>query len=349
MAALNFASDNNSGVAPQVLDAINEEASLSDAAYGSDVASQRMLDAFEEVFERRVEVYCVPTGTAANSLALASVNPVWGGVVCHHRAHIATDECAAPTVIGGGLSLLPVGGYHGMLDPIGIRDALDSRRDTGVHSVPATGISITQATEAGTRYPPEATAALADLAHSRDMMLHMDGARFANAVAAAGSSPAELTWRAGVDIMSFGATKGGALAAEAIVVFASRTRDDLERLRKRTGHLLSKQRFAAVQFNAWLSGGHWLELADHANQQAARLSRGLLDAGVELAHPVQANIVFARLHPAAIDAARAVGAQFHQDSPSPDSDGTLTVRFVTSWSTKATDVDALVGSISGIM
>jgi threonine aldolase len=180
------------------------------------------------------------------------------------------------------------------------------------------------------------------------MTVHMDGARFANAVAGAGSTPAELTWRAGVDAMSFGATKGGALAAEAVVVFSERTRDDIERLRKRTGHLLSKQRFAAAQFVAWLADDTWLRLADHANQLAVRLADGLTRAGIRISHPVEANITHAWFGPATMAAAGAVGAEFYQDSPVTASDGTLEVRLVTSWSTTPEDVDTLVAAVSSV-
>lgn len=342
---MRFASDNNSGVAPELIEAITAEAQRFDAAYGWDTTSQHMSEAFAEVFERPVEVYCVATGTAANAIGLAAVNPVWGGVVCHRDAHIAVDECAAPTVIGSGLTLLPLDGAHGRLTPPEVLEHLQARRDTGVHAVPATSISITQVTEAGTRYSPSEVAALGELAHDRDMALHLDGARFANAVASTGSSPAELTWRAGVDVMSFGATKCGALAAEAVVLFSDRVRDDVERLRKRTGHLLSKQRFAAAQFVAWFSGGTWLALADHANQLALRMAQGLTANGVELSHPVEANMVFAWFDPATLGAARAAGAEFYQDSPRPAADGSVEVRLVTSWSSSAEEVDDLLGVV----
>jgi threonine aldolase len=345
---VNFASDNNAGVIPEVIAAISSEAEHFDAAYGWDAASQRMNESFAEIFERAVDVYCVPTGTAANALGLAALNPMWGAVICHEHAHIVTDECAAPTVIGNGLTLLGLPGEHGKLTPAGIAAHLAARRDTGVHSVPATGISLTQATEAGTRYGPDEVGALSEFAHDRDMTVHMDGARFANAVAGAGSTPAELTWRAGVDAMSFGATKGGALAAEAVVVFSERTRDDIERLRKRTGHLLSKQRFAAAQFVAWLADDTWLRLADHANQLAVRLADGLTRAGIRISHPVEANITHAWFGPATMAAAGAVGAEFYQDSPVTASDGTLEVRLVTSWSTTPEDVDTLVAAVSSV-
>jgi threonine aldolase len=173
----------------------------------------------------------------------------------------------------------------------------------------------------------------------------MDGARFANAVASSGSTPAELTWRAGIDLLSFGATKGGAMAAEAIVVFTDDLRDDLERLRKRSGHLLSKQRFASAQFNGWLHDGAWLAHADHANECARRLERGLREAGVEILHPVEANMVFATLSPQAHAAAAAAGASYYVESPPPHDDG-LRVRLVTSWCTPNADVDRFLESVA---
>lgn len=343
---MNFASDNNAGVAPEVMEAISAEAVRSDAAYGWDETSQRMNESFAEIFERPVEVYCVSTGTAANALGLAALNPVWGAVLCNEHAHILTDECGAPTVVGSGLTLLGLSGEHGKLTPATVSEHLAARRDSGVHSVPVTGLSLTQATEAGTRYGPDEVGALGELAHSRGMTLHMDGARFANAVAEAGSTPAELTWRAGVDAMSFGATKGGALGAEAVVVFSERTRDDVERLRKRTGHLLSKQRFVAAQFVAWLAGGTWLRLADHANQMAVRLAEGLSRAGIDISHPVQANMVYAWFDSTALASAHDVGAEFYQESPLASADGKIEVRLVTSWSSAPEDVDTLTTAVT---
>ncbi len=344
---MNFASDNNAGVCPEVLEAIGEEALLADAAYGWDQRSAQLVGLISEVFEREVEVYCVPTGTAANSLALAAVNPRWGAVLCPEHSHLVADECAAPTVIGDGLTLRPLPAEHGKLTPDSVLDHLASHRDTGVHSVALTGISVAQVTETGTRYSPDELAELCTVAHGADMAVHLDGARFANAVAGSGSSPAELTWRAGIDIMSLGATKGGALGAEAVVVFRpERMRDDIERLRKRTGHLLSKQRFAAAQFLGWLNDGTWLALADHANQMAARLAEGLDRAGVRLSHEVEANMVFAWLDPAVIGALQAAGAVFYRDNPLPGDDGTAEVRLVASWSTSTEDVDRFVGIVS---
>lgn len=347
---MNFASDNNAGVCPEVLTAIIEEAERADAAYGWDEASARLESQLTDVFERPVLVLPVATGTAANSLALAATNPVWGGVLCHDSAHILLDECAAPTVIGGGLTLIGVGSAHSRLDVSTIEGFLERRRDSGVHTVPITGLSLTQATEAGTRYRASEVAELGELARSRSWRVQMDGARFANAVAAAGSSPAELTWKAGVDVLALGATKGGALAAEAVVVFSDDLRaqaEAFERLRKRSGHLLSKQRYMSVQFEAWLRHGVWLRYADHANVLATRLGDGLEASGVALVHPVEANMVFALLTTAQDLAARAVGARYYTERPADraaDSD-LVEARLVTSWSTTMSEVDRLIEAV----
>ena len=343
---MNFASDNNSGVCPEVIAAIAAEAESSDAAYGLDHQSARLEEAMAEVFERPVGVYPVPTGTAANALALAASNPVWGTVICHDLAHIAVDECSAPTVLGGGLTLTPLAADHGWLTPEAIDSHATNRRDNGVHTAAITGLSITQATEFGTVYSPAEIAALATTAHDRSMAVHMDGARFANAVAASGATPAELTWRAGVDLLSFGATKGGAMAAEAVIVFTDDLRDDLERLRKRSGHLLSKQRFASAQFNGWLADGTWLDHARHANACARRLADGLGAAGTEILHPVDTNMVFPVLSAAAHGALQAAGASYYVESPPPYDQG-LRVRLVTSWSTTEAAVDSFVETVAG--
>lgn len=345
---MNFASDNNSGVCTEVMAALTEEAERFDAAYGLDHASARLEATMSDMFERPVGVFPVATGTAANSVGLAATNPPWGGVICHAAAHIQVDECGAPTVIGSGLTLDPVDGEHGRLTPQAITTHLATRRDSGVHTVPITSLSITNSTEAGTRYGASEVAALCELAHGLGLRVHLDGARFANAVAGAGASPSELTWKAGVDIMSFGATKGGAMGAEAIVVFADDLREEaseaIERLRKRVGHLLSKQRFAAAQFNAWLADGVWLGHADHANDLARRLGEGLVDAGIDLAHPVETNMVFALFDQSADAAVRAVGAQYYtEDNP----DGRLEARLVTSWSSRLADVEALISAVAG--
>ncbi len=336
---MNFASDNTSGVCPEVLEGITTEASTFDAAYGLDNSAAQLQEKLAQIFERGVQVYPVATGTAANSIAIGATNPIWGTVVCHELAHIQVDECAAPTVISGGVTLDPLEAAHGKLTPQILQNRFYHRRDSGVHSTPLSGLSITQATEAGTVYQPEEIADLCGLAKANSMAVHLDGARFANAVASTGSSPAELTWKAGVDIMSFGATKGGALAAEAVIVFADIDCEIVERLRKRAGHLLSKQRMFTAQMLAWLNNDTWLTYANHANNLASKLGSGMADAGIQVAHDVEANMVFAWLDPATHSALTAAGAEYYTEARMGD---LVEARFVVSWSSGGRDVDDLL-------
>ena len=335
---MEFASDNTAGVCPEVLDAVAEEAVRNGAAYGDDRSSARLTAVLADVFEHDVAVYPVATGTAANSLALAATCPPWGGVLCHERAHVAVDELAAPTAIGNGLTLVRLPGDHGRIDP-GAIEAASTRVDHGVHTVPFTALTLTQSTEAGTRYHVDDIVALGAEAAAHGLVVHMDGARFANAVAATGASPADLTWRAGVDILSLGATKGGAMAAEAVVVFTPGLAPDLDRHRKRNGHLVSKQRFVAAQFLGWLDDGAWLRHADHANALAARLGEGLADAGLPPVHPVETNMVFLALDAEADATLTAAGAHYYSQ---PLARGLVEGRFVTSWATRADEVERLI-------
>ena len=337
---MEFASDNTAGVCPEVLDAVVREAGHTDAAYGDDLSSARLVEVLSELFEHPVAVHPVATGTAANSLALAATSPPWGGVLCHERAHVAVDELAAPTAIGNGLSLVGLPGEHGRIAP-GAIDAAHRRIDHGVHTVPFTALTLTQSTEAGTRYHVDTVAELCAEAAGHGLVVHMDGARFANAVAATAATPAELTWRAGVDLLSLGATKGGALAAEAVVVFTPGLAPDLDRHRKRNGHLVSKQRLVSAQFLGWLDDDAWLRHADHANSLAARLGRGLGDAGLEILHPVETNMVFAALDAEADAALRSAGAHYYT---LPLADGLVEGRFVTSWATRADEVERLIAT-----
>lgn len=341
---MNFASDNNAGVCPEVLDALAAESGRTAAAYGNDPTSDALTARLAEVFEHEVAVYPLATGTAANAVALASMNPPWGGVVCETEAHIAVDELAAPTVLGGGVTLMPLGGEDGRLDPATVRAHLALQVDD-VHWVPPTTLSLTNSTEAGTVYRPADVTALAEVARDAGLGVHVDGARFANAVASTGASPAALTWQAGVDVLCLGATKGGALAAEAVVVFRPDAVVAPERHRKRTGHLLSKQRLVAAQFLGWLDDDAWLRHAAHANSLAARLGDGLRAAGHPPVHPVETNMVFVHLPHATARRWWAAGASFYV-LPTPDPEVGL-ARFVTAWSTTDDDVDALLGLASG--
>lgn len=335
---MELASDNTAGVCDEVLAALGEEASRIDAAYGEDATSSRLTRALAEVFEHEVSVYPVATGTAANSLALAATCPPWGGVLCHPEAHIAVDELAAPTVIGGGITLHHVDGEHGRVDADELRDTF-VRVDHGVHTVPFHALSLTQPTEAGTVYRPDHLAELAQVAHDHGLVVHVDGARFANAIVSTGASPAELTWRSGVDVLSLGATKGGALAAEAVVAFDPAIAPHLDRHRKRTGHLLSKQRLVAAQLLGWLADDAWLRHAEHANSLAARLASGLEEIGLRPAHPVEANMVFVEADASTAAAWQRRGARFYTRPLGGDR---VEARLVTSWATRPSDVDDFV-------
>jgi threonine aldolase len=348
---MNFASDNAAGVAPEILAAVagaNEGAAL---AYGRDAWTERLERRFAELFEREVAVFLVATGTAANALALAHLTPPWGAVLCHAESHIATDECGAPEFFGGGLKLVGLAGDAGKIAPATLRHALEHGQWGGPYHVSATVLSLSQATEAGTIYRPAEIARLAEIAHGRGLAVHVDGARFGNALARLNASPAEATWKAGVDALSFGATKGGALAAEAVVFFDPARGADMQSRRKRGGHLVSKHRFVAAQLEAYLDGGRWLALARHANGMADRLAAGLAAAGLEPVWPVEANEVFVALPPPVDARLKAAGASYYpwMSDGVPGgvvSDATL-VRLVTSFATRAEEVDRFVRIATG--
>ncbi|HLI21859.1 MAG TPA: low specificity L-threonine aldolase [Stellaceae bacterium] len=332
---MNFASDNVSGVAPEIIAAIDAANRGPAMPYGADEITRRLEQRFADVFEHEVAVFPVPTGTAANSLALASLSPPWGAIYCHEEAHIATDECGAPEFFTGGAKLITCPGEHGKLTP-----EVLSERIAGagvVHNVQPAVVSVAQETEAGTVYRPEEIASLSAVARRHGLALHMDGARFANAVVSLGCPPAAVTWRAGVDVLSFGATKNGAMAAEAVVFFDPAKAAELGFRRKRSGHLLSKQRFVSVQLEAYLSADLWLRNARHANAMAAKLGAGLgALPGARLVHPIDANEIFVALPEAAIDRLAAAGFGFYRWGDAP------VLRLVTAFDTDPAAVDAFV-------
>jgi threonine aldolase len=308
---MNFLSDNAYGAAPEILAALEQANTGTAPPYGDDEMTARVRRRFQDIFERDVAVFPVITGTAANALALATVSPSYGAIFCHEHSHVAVDECAAPEFFSGGGKLAHVAGAHAKLTPDAVHAALASYRG-GVHSPRPSAISITQATERGTVYTAGEIAALGELARAEGMALHMDGARFANALAYLGCAPADITWRAGVDVLSFGATKNGALCAEAVVFFdLSRVRD-FEYRRKRAGHLLSKMRFVSAQLEAHLAEDRWLKQARIANALARRMAEGLCKIpGVRIAEPVEANEVFAELPDTLVRRLKEAGALFY--------------------------------------
>ncbi|TSD83700.1 low specificity L-threonine aldolase [Mycobacterium sp. KBS0706] len=296
---MNLASDNVAGAAPEILAAIASAAGGRQPSYGGDEVTARLQDRLSDVFERRVAAFPVPTGTAANALALATFTPPWGAVLCHREAHVAVDECGAPEFYTHGAKLLLADGAHGKLTPATLTAAVPEWRGDVHRSQPAL-LSLSQATESGTVYSPAEIGALAEAAGNHGLTVHMDGSRFANALAGQNCSPAELTWKAGVDVLSFGGTKNGCVMAEAVVFFDPDKAADFAFRRKRAGHLLSKMRFVSAQLEAYLADGLWLRLAGNANARARQLAAGLQALpGVTLEHPVEANEVFVRL-PAAL-------------------------------------------------
>jgi threonine aldolase len=345
---MNFASDNAMGASASVLEALRRANDGAQTAYGEDAFTKRIEQRFCAVFERDVAVFLVPTGTAANALALATVAPPFGLCLCHREAHIMEDECGAPEFYTHGAKLA---GLDGIGAKIAAADLETHLAGLGRHvkQMPPKALSISQASECGLVYAPEEIGALAAVCRAHGLNLHMDGARFANALVALGCAPAEMTWKAGVDLLSFGATKNGCLAAEAIVVFEPALAETLAYRRKRAGHLLSKGRFLAAQLEGYFENDHWLDNARHANGMARRLAAGLTALpGVRLAWPCQANEVFAIL-PRSLDTAlRQAGAVYYPWSSrslaESETIGTeeVLVRLVTSFATTDGDVDRLL-------
>lgn len=332
---MNFASDNVTGIAPEILAAIEAANSGTAMPYGADEITRGLEQRFGELFEHAVAVFPVATGTAANSLALGCLTPPWGAIYCHEDAHIASDECGAPEFFTGGAKVVTCSGDNGKLTP-----AVLAERIAGagrVHQVQPAAISITQQSEAGTVYRPEEIAALSALARQHRLALHMDGARFANAVASLGCAPAAVTWRAGVDALSFGATKNGAMAAEAVVFFDPAKAETLGFRRKRAGHLLSKMRFVAAQLGAYLADDLWLRNARHANAMAARLAAGVTRLpGARLLYPVEGNELFVELNDRTIERLRAAGFGFYRWADAP------VVRLVTAFDTDPSAVESFL-------
>jgi threonine aldolase len=343
---MHFASDNRAGVTPEILAAIAEEAARFGGAYAEDDASEALRARFAEVFERDVRVFPVLTGTAANSLALACCCDPWGGVVCHPEAHIAVDECGAPEFFGGGLRLVPIEGDEFKMDGARLAAMLEAvaADRTDVHRVPLQAFSMTNLSELGRAYSPAETASLCDAAHAHGLATHLDGARFANAVVGTGATPAELTWRSGIDVMSFGATKNGAMAAEAVVFFDASLAETFERRRKRAGQLFSKMRFVSIQLLASLAEDRWLSTARHANRQARALAEGLIGApGVAACGVPDGNEIFVLVEPAIAEAWKAAGAEFY-GSPAGDR---VMIRLVTSFATTDEHVSTFLKAAHG--
>ncbi len=333
---MRFFSDNAAAVSPAVLEAI-AAANHVDTAYDGDALSQKLDGAFSDLFGTDCATLWVTTGTAANCLALASMVPPHGGVLCHREAHINTDEAGAPEFFTHGAKLIPLGGVGAKIIPDAVRAARRAIRPD-VHQVQPHAVSITNATEYGLVYTPDEVAALGAVAKELGLGFHMDGARFANAIATLGCHPGEVTWRAGVDALSFGFVKNGGMSAEALVFFRKDLVEVAKMRRKRAGQLLSKGRYQAAQILALLEGDRWIANGRAANAGAAAIARA---AGARLVLPVEANEIFLRVTPSEAAALRAQGFEFYDW-------GEGEMRLVTSWDQPQGEIEALAAAIGAL-
>lgn len=351
---MNFISDNTAGASPRVMAALAAANDGPASGYGSDDWTKRVEERLSALFEREVAAFLVTTGTAANALALASVVKPWGAIITHEESHIVEDECGAPEFFSNGAKLVDLPGVGGKLTPAAVTRALGYLNEGSFHNVQAQALSITQATECGTIYSPAEVRALTDAVAARRLTVHMDGSRFANALATLGCTPAEITWKAGVDVLCFGGTKNGAWAVEAVVFFEPSRAEEMKWRRKRAGQTLSKGRFLGAQFEALLADDHWLDLARHANAQARRLAEAAGSGDhARLAWPSEANEVFLILPAATQARLEAAGVRYHSwpgRSLAPDNalrEGEIVGRFVMSFATDPGEVDRLIATISG--
>lgn len=346
-----FGSDNTSGVHPRVMDALNQANQGYVGSYGADAIMDRVRDKIRRIFDSpEAAVYLVATGTAANALCLATHCPPWGAVYCHRHAHIEEDECGAPEFYTGGSKLVLIDGAHAKMSAQELDQKLTVAASLGVHNVQAGIVSITNVTEHGAVYSVAETKEIGDIARSHSLPLHLDGARLANAVVSTGAQPADLTWKAGVDAVSFGGTKNGLMGAEAVIIFDPEKAWEFELRRKRAGHLFSKHRYLSAQMDAYLQDDLWLDLAAKANSSAQYLAEGLNAAGfVKTLHPVDANMIFIEMSAAHHERAQAAGAVYGVQTDMPLSehpnDAALSARLVCSWSTTKAEIDQFLNAL----
>ncbi len=333
---MNFLSDTTAPAHPKLIEALADANRGFQPSYGADEISTRVESRLKEIFETDLKVLFAVSGTASNALALSVLCPGHGAILCHDEAHIHRDERGAPEFYTGGAKLIPLHGAHAKIDLADLDRVLGEIPEGFVHTSPARVLSLSNLTESGTAYTPAEVAERAQRIQDRPAFVHMDGARFSNALVTLECSPAEMTWRAGVDALCFGATKNAAMGAEAIILFPSVMDrfEDLQARQKRGGHMAPKMRYLAAQFDSWLADGLWLDLARSANKQARALADGLARIkGITILHNVDGNEVFAQIAEDAADRMRKNGVQFYQW---PDG----SARFVTSWCTRDSEITA---------
>lgn len=350
---MQFGSDNQAGASQQVLDTLLEANQGFTHGYGNDNWCSRAAEALMDFFGCKLEVFFVATGTAANALALSCLAQPWETILCHHHSHILLDESTAPEFFSGGARLVPLSQHAGKLELRHLEQFFRNVSPEIPHTPTARALSITQTNEAGHVYTVKEVSALCSLAHENDLHVHMDGARFANAVASLGCTPADISWKAGVDVLSLGATKCGALAAEAVIFFRHDLAENFIHRRKRSGHLLSKGRLFGAQFVGWLRDKHWLELAGHANTKAQQLARALSAfPEIHQVWPCQANEIFLTMPRQLAKTLEAAGAEFYQwpVSTLPKNthlkDEDVFVRLVTSFATSDDHIEEFLSHLT---
>ena len=334
-----FASDNITGACPEVLEAILKTNEGDSVPYGNDQISTDLQKKFSDLFEKDVIVFPTASGTAANALALSTMTPSFGNIYCHKLSHINTDECGAPEFYTGGGKLVTLNGINGKITADELDKTIGGKGI--VHHTQPSSVSITQVCETGEVYQLEEIKKISEVTHKHNLNMHMDGARFANALVALDVTPAEMTWKSGIDVLSFGATKNGCIAAEAIIFFNKDLVGNIAFLMKRAGHLLSKMRFVSAQLDAYITNDVWLRNARHANKMGKKLSDGLNNhSDIRLAYPTEANEVFATFSRNKIEHLNSEGYKMNQE----ELDGKA-VRLVTAWNTQDNDIDELLETI----
>ncbi len=335
-----FASDNVSSACPEILDALIAANRGVAASYGNDQHTNNLDHLFSDIFETPVRVFPALSGTAANALALSAITPAFGKVYCHEMSHINTDECGAPEFFTGGAKLIPIASTDGKISPESLENVI--RGIGNVHSAQPASLSLTQSCEVGTVYQSDEISKLSDKAHQHGLKVHMDGARFSNALVSLGVSPAEMTWKSGIDVLSFGGTKNGCLAAEAVIFFNPDDVGSFPFLHKRSGQLISKMRFVSAQLEAYVSDDLWLSNARHANAMAARLSGAMSKLpGIQLAYPTESNEIFVEMPRDVIEKMNGLGFTVTEG----ELDETAPPRFVTAWNTQDSEVDQLLAAL----
>jgi len=346
-----FASDNSGPVAPQIMQALVDANQGYAIGYGQDEITKQVQDRLREIFQApEAHVHLVITGTAANALALATLANPWEAIFCHKEAHVQTSEANAPEFFSGGAKMLGVDGPSGKIDPDALAEAMADFETGGVKEVQRGPLSLTQVTDLGAVYTLDEIRAVTSVAKSFGSLCHMDGARFANALVALGCTPAEMTWKSGIDALSFGGTKNGLMAVEAVILFNPARGREFQLRRMRAAHVLSKHRFIAAQMRAYLTDDLWLDMARHSNTMATRLEKAVLGLpGGVIHHRVDANIIFAGWTRQGHRNARNAGAQYcldHRETLDGSPEQVVGARLVTNWATTENDIDNFVAAVN---